>query len=139
MSYDGALYQATKDTAQAPGGEDWICVARAGRDGCDGSTPRLCGTFDAHEAYARLDVVEYDGASFVAIHDNPGIPGDDGWQLLSRPGRRGDTGKSGPRGEKGDKGERGVPPPTIVNWTIGRLTPCIIALCRRCRMARADR
>src|SRR5215471_6236850 len=36
VSYDGSLYQARKDTAQSPGGSDWVCVARAGRDGCDG-------------------------------------------------------------------------------------------------------
>jgi chromosome segregation ATPase len=28
VSYDGALYQARKDTAQIPGGSDWVCVAR---------------------------------------------------------------------------------------------------------------
>src|SRR5215471_8176533 len=36
VCYEGALYQARKDTAQVPGGSDWICVARAGRNGCDG-------------------------------------------------------------------------------------------------------
>src|SRR5262249_32785084 len=72
VSYDGSLYQARRDTAQMPGGVDWICVARAGRDGCDGLTPNVCGTFDAYKTYARLDVVECDGASFIAISDNPG-------------------------------------------------------------------
>src|SRR5262249_12260670 len=107
VSYDGSLYQARKDTAQVPGGSDWICVARAGRDGCDGRTPNVCGTFDAYKTYARLDVVECDGASFIAISDNPGAcppgPGD-GWQILSRPGRRGPVGETGPRGRKGERG-----------------------------------
>src|SRR5215472_10433478 len=65
VSYDGSLYQARKDTAQLPDGADWICVARAGRDGCDGRTPNIYGTFNAHETYARFDVVECDGASFI--------------------------------------------------------------------------
>jgi hypothetical protein len=123
VSYDGALYQARKDTAQIPGGSDWVCVARAGRDGCDGRTPNICGTFNAHETYARFDVVECDGASFIAIRDNPGAcppgPGD-GWQLLSRPGRRGPVGEIGPRGRKGERGTPGEAAPTIILWTLDR-------------------
>src|SRR5215831_7913464 len=124
VSYDGSLYQARKDTAQLPDGADWICVARAGRDGCDGRTPNIYGTFNAHETYARFDVVECDGASFIAIRDNPGgcPPGpEDGWQLLSKPGRRGPPGDIGPRGEKGNKGERGEAAPTIVSWAVDRV------------------
>jgi hypothetical protein len=123
VSYDGALYQARKDTAQIPGGSDWVCVARAGRDGCDGRTPNICGTFNAHETYVRFDVVECDGASFIAIRDNPGAcppgPGD-GWQLLSRPGRRGPVGEIGPRGRKGERGTPGEAAPTIILWTLDR-------------------
>src|SRR5215813_13527741 len=123
VSYDGSLYQARKDTAQSPGGSDWICVARAGRDGCDGRTPNICGTFNAHETYARFDVVECDGASFIAIRDNPGAcppgPGD-GWQLLSRPGRRGPVGEIGPCGRKGERGTPGEAAPTIILWTLDR-------------------
>ena|SRR5215472_5674980 len=118
VSHNGALYQATKDTAQTPGGSDWLCVARAGRDGCDGRTPNVCGTFDAYKTYARLDAVEYDGASYVARRDDPGICPGDGWQLLSRPGRRGPVGESGPRGRKGERGARGEAAPAIINWTI---------------------
>jgi hypothetical protein len=70
--------------------------------------------------YRRLDVIEHDGCSFVAIHDNPGVPGipGAGWQLLSRSGRRGPTGETGPRGRRGEKGARGEATPTIINWTI---------------------
>src|SRR5262249_31779400 len=57
VCHEGALWQACTDTAQAPGGTDWICVARAGRDG---STPSICGTFNAHKTYARLAIVEHD-------------------------------------------------------------------------------
>src|SRR5215831_7535113 len=121
VSYDGALCQARKDTAQIPGGSDWVCVARAGRDGCDGLTPNVCGTFDAYKTYARLDVVEYDGASYIARRDAPGICPGDGWQILSRSGRRGPVGESGPRGRKGERGARGEANPTIINWTIDRV------------------
>jgi hypothetical protein len=120
VSYDGSLYQARKDTAQSPGGSDWVCVARAGRDGCDGLTPNVCGTFDAYKTYARLDVVECDGASYIARCDDPGICPGDGWQLLSRPGRRGPVGETGPCGRKGERGARGEAAPTIVNWTLDR-------------------
>ena len=43
-----------------------------------------CGTFDAYKIYARLDIIEHDGGSYIAVRDDPGtIPGEDGWQLLS--------------------------------------------------------
>jgi hypothetical protein len=120
VSYDGSLWQACKDTAQAPGGPDWVCVARAGRDGCDGRTPNVCGTYDAYEKYQRLDVVVYEGASYIARRDDPGICPGDGWQLLSGKGSRGSRGETGPRGEKGDRGPPGADVPTIVSWTIDR-------------------
>ena len=121
VCHEGALYQARKDTAQAPGGSGWVCVARAGHDGRDGLTLNVCGTFDGYKTYARLDVVEFDGSSFVALRDDPGIPGDDGWQLLSGKGNRGATGETGPRGEKGERGPPGADAPTIVSWTIDRV------------------
>jgi hypothetical protein len=69
VSHDGASYQALRDTAQMPGGSDWICVARAGRDGRDGLTPNVRGTFNAYKTYARLDVVEFDNGGLVASAD----------------------------------------------------------------------
>jgi hypothetical protein len=54
ISHDGALWQARRDTAQKPGGVDWVLVARAGRDAV---TPRICGTYDAHGTYKQLDIV----------------------------------------------------------------------------------
>jgi hypothetical protein len=93
-------------------------LAAAG--GRDGHTPNFCGSFNAGERYAKFDVIEHDGSSFVAIRDDPGIPGDDGWQLMSRAGRRGATGETGPRGRKGERGARGEATPTIVSWTINR-------------------
>jgi hypothetical protein len=107
VSHEGALWQAKEDTAQAPGGADWVCVARAGRDAV---TPNIRGTFSVDEDYKMLDIVAIDGASFIAKYDNPGVcPDSSGWQLLSRQGRPGRKGERGPAGPKGDKG-----PPAIV-------------------------
>jgi hypothetical protein len=120
VCHDGSLWQARKDTAQAPGGSDWICVARAGHDGCDGLTLNFRGGLDAYKKYQQFDVIEFDGSSFVALRDNPGIPGDPGWQLLCHRGNRGPAGDVGPRGRKGERGARGEAMPTIVSWTIDR-------------------
>jgi hypothetical protein len=109
VAHDGALWQAKCDTAQAPGGADWICVARAGRDGTDAPALNICGTYDARKAYRQLDVVALDGASFVAKRDDPGICTGDGWQLLCRQGKRGQRGGRGPVGPKGDQGEPVMP------------------------------
>src|SRR5262249_39125300 len=89
VSYDGSLYQAGKDTAQSPGGSDWFCVARAGRNGCDGRTPNVCGPYDVYKMYERLDIVECHGASFVARWDDPGLCPGDGWQMLASRGKAG--------------------------------------------------
>jgi hypothetical protein len=111
--YAGALWQARGDTVHAPPQADWVCLARAGRDGL---TPTIRGTYDAYGKYKKLDIVALDGAAFIAHRDNPGICPGSGWQLLSRqgrPGRRGENGERGPRGEKGEKGETGA---TVVSW-----------------------
>jgi hypothetical protein len=118
VSFDGSLWQARKDTAQVPGGSDWNCVARAGRDG---RTPHVCGTYDVYKKYEQLDVVTCDGAAFIARRDDPGICPGDGWQLLSGKGSRGSRGETGPRGEKGERGPPGADAPTIVTWTIDRV------------------
>lgn len=71
------------------------------------------------QKYSALDVVECGGASFIAVHDNPGacppVGPEDGWQLLSRAGSRGDTGPVGPRGRKGERGCPGEDAPQIVS------------------------
>jgi hypothetical protein len=80
ISHRGSLWQAQRDTAQRPGGPDWTCVARHGRDAV---TPSLRGSFDTHECYAQLDVVEFEGASYIAQREDPGIPGHgEGWQAF---------------------------------------------------------
>jgi hypothetical protein len=117
VCHDGALWQACKDTAQTPGGSDWVCVARAGRDAL---TPKIRGAYDAHKTYAHLDIIECDGAGYLARRDAPGVPGipGDGWQLMSRSGRRGPAGERGPQGRKGERGARGEDAPTIVSWML---------------------
>jgi hypothetical protein len=105
VCYDGSLYQALKDTAQVPGGSDWICLAVAGRDAV--STPEVRGTYNKGERYEKLDVVALDGGSFIARQDNPGDCPGPGWQLLTSPGERGERGAIGPQGEPGLQGERG--------------------------------
>jgi hypothetical protein len=106
VTHAGALYQARKDTAQTPSGADWVCLARAGRDGL---TPTIRGTYDVHEDYKMLDVIAMDGGSFIAKYDNPGICPGRGWQLLSRQGKRGQRGERGERGPTGPKGDQGPP------------------------------
>jgi hypothetical protein len=118
VSHDGALWQAKKDTAQPPGGSDWICAARAGRDAI---TPTVKGTYDARKRYKALDIVAMDGGSFIAKHDDPGAPGGDGWQLIARQGKPGRQGATGPRGARGDKGERGEDGATTVSWQVDRV------------------
>ncbi len=58
VTHAGALWQATKDTGQAPPHADWICLAAAGSDGI---TPTVRSTYDAAVKYARLDIVALDG------------------------------------------------------------------------------
>jgi hypothetical protein len=116
----GALWQAVGDTVHAPSHSDWICIARAGRDGSDGRSPNVCGTYNAREMYQRLDIVALDGAAFIARRDNPGICPGDGWQLLSKQGRLGRPGENGERGVRGEKGERGEPGATVVSWQLDR-------------------
>jgi hypothetical protein len=114
VAFAGSTYQATKDTAHAPGSRDWICVAVAGA----GFTVR--GTYDDAVEYRHLDVVMLNGSSFVALKDAPGpCPGDD-WQLLASRGSRGHRGPSGERGLMGLRGERGLAAPTIQSWEIDR-------------------
>jgi hypothetical protein len=73
----------------------------------------------ARKTYAQLDVVAFDGNSFIACNDDPGVFPGPGWHPLSRQGKPGRCGESitGPRGEKGEKGDPG---PSIISWQIDR-------------------
>src|SRR5262245_19224271 len=86
VAYDGGTFQAQRDTGQAPLHSDWICLAASGRDG-RGVTVR--GTFDEATDYQRLDIVAFNGGSFIALKDAPGPCLGPGWQLLASPGKRG--------------------------------------------------
>jgi hypothetical protein len=111
----GSTYQARCDTAREPPHHDWICVARAGvdgKDGRDGCSPNVRGTFKADESYRALDIVALNGGSFIARRDDPGDCPGEGWQLMSMQGRRG---QQGPCGEHGPAGPAG---PTIQSWQI---------------------
>jgi len=114
VGFAGGTYQATKDTARAPGAKDWVCLARSG----DSLTPR--GAYDDHGDYRCLDVIMVDGSSFVALKDHPGpCPGAD-WQLLASRGSRGDRGLKGERGLPGPKGDAGSSGATIRDWKVER-------------------
>jgi hypothetical protein len=114
VAFAGGTYQAPKDTARAPGSQDGICLAAAGRDG---KTIAMRGTFDESVSYRRLDVVALNGGSFIALKDAPGPCPGSGWQLVASQGRRGAAGEKGERGPRGDAGASGA---TIVGWKIER-------------------
>jgi hypothetical protein len=107
VSFEGALYQAERDTGRAPPHEDWACIVRAGRDGMSFT---VRGTWSEAEEYRALDVVALNGASFAARRDNPGACPGDGWQLIAGQGKQGKPGDRGPSGA----GLRGEPGPALV-------------------------
>jgi len=117
VTHNGSTYQAQRDTAHAPPSPEWTCLAAAG------AGFRICGTYDVHKKYQKLDVVIVNGSSFAALNDNPGpCPGDD-WRLLSGRGSRGGKGEIGERGPRGEKGENGAPGAdalTITSWMLDR-------------------
>jgi len=80
-------------------------------------TPEVRGTYDAHETYAKLDVVALDGAAWISRCDSPGIcPGPD-WQMMAQQGKRGKPGQPGERGLRGEQGPAG--PPAVVPTSLG--------------------
>src|SRR5499427_1723887 len=114
VAYDGGTFQAKRDTGQPPSHADWICLATAGRDG---NTIAVRGTFDQSASYRRLDVVAFNGGSFIALKDVPGSCPGPGWQLFASPGKRG---IAGPKGERGERGATGLNGATSRDWKIDR-------------------
>lgn len=112
VTHDGGTWQAVRDTGRAPPHEDWICLAAPGRDGADGRSFAIRGTWAEGEAYRCLDVVMLNGASFVARRDDPGACPGEGWQLLASQGKRGHP------GERGAPGARGPAGPAVLNLAI---------------------
>jgi hypothetical protein len=131
VTHNGATFQSVHDTAKTPGvGEDWRCLARAGRDGLNGVDGRsLCvrGVFDLHDSYSAMDVVAYEGGGYIAKRDNPGVPGvDDGWLLIAARGMKGESAEPGKVGQRGQKGDRGPPGAKVDEWRIAREHFCAV-------------
>jgi hypothetical protein len=119
--YEGCAYQAQRDTARAPSHDrDWVCIAVAGRNGVDGRSPTVRGTFDPNVSYKKLDIVALNKGSFITRRDDPGPCPGNGWQLIAAHGAPGDKGPPGPRGERGAQGAKGEPGASIVDWQIDR-------------------
>ena len=117
VAFDGAAFQAKRDTGQPPSHADWMCLATAGRDG---KSIAVRGTFNETAEYHRLDVVALNGGSFVALKDAPGPCPGSGWQLIASQGKRGVAGEKGERGLPGPRGDAGASGATIVGWKIER-------------------
>jgi hypothetical protein len=117
VAYDGGMFQARRDTGQLPSHADWRCLATAGRDG---KSITVRGTFKETADYRRLDVVTFNGGSFVALKDKPGPCPGPGWQLIASQGKRGVAGEKGERGSPGPKGDAGARGTTIRDWKIDR-------------------
>ena len=66
-------------------------------------------------SYELLNLVSYEGCSYLATRDNPGRPGgESGWQAVAAKGARENPGPRGPRGNR-DAAET---PVTIVGWAL---------------------
>jgi hypothetical protein len=117
VAFDGGTFQAKRDTGQPPSHADWICLATAGRDG---KSMTVRGTFNESADYRCLDVVAFNGGSFVALKDKPGPCPGSGWQLIASQGKRGVAGEKGERGSSGPKGDAGARGTTICDWKIDR-------------------
>jgi hypothetical protein len=122
VTYGGAAWQAARDTAQAPGGADWLPIATSGRDSTNGRSIVFRGAYDMRDSYSAMDVVTYEGQSFIAARDNPsGIPGDDdAWLLIAARGVKGERGEPGKVGQRGHKGDRGPAGAKIEEWRLSR-------------------
>lgn len=92
-SHDGATYQASADTGRAPPHDDWTCIAAKGAPGKDAAEIAPMRTYDPEAEYKRLSIVTLNGASFIALHDEPGPCPGEGWQLMAQQGKRGKPGE----------------------------------------------
>ena len=117
VAHVSGTYQAKRDTGQAPGHADWICLARPGRDA---AMPQVRGTWNDGETYAALDIVALGGSSFIARRDRPGSCPGEGWQLIASAGKSGIKGPPGERGEQGLRGLPGAAAPVLIGWKIDR-------------------
>ena len=75
-------------------------------------TPR--GPYVSSAQYAALDIVSYDGGSFLALKPAQSVtPGTDPetWMQLASRGEQGETGPKGDTGQAGPQGEQGIQGP----------------------------
>ena len=114
VAFAGGTWQALRDTARAPGAQDWVCLATPG------NSLTVRGTYDGDGDYRCLDVTMVNGSSFIALRDRPGPCPSSDWQLLASRGSRGDRGPKGERGLTGPRGECGAAAPTIRTWEVER-------------------
>lgn len=72
--------------------------------------PVAQGAYSTTKAYVPLDIVSYNGGSYICLAANTGKAPTDMtcWQSLAMPGSIGATGATGPQGPKGDKGDTGA-------------------------------
>lgn len=68
------------------------------------------GTWQHYIEYERLNIVEYDGSSFIVLRpvlNEPPVDDQVNYMLFAQKGDQGDPGVAGQPGEKGDKGDPG--------------------------------
>jgi hypothetical protein len=53
VAFAGATFQARCDTAKPPGGDDWTCLATAGKHGIDGRSFQIRGTYNEQQTIKR--------------------------------------------------------------------------------------
>lgn len=86
------------------------------------TTPQ--GNYNSNIVYERLDIVSFDGSSYLSLIDNNSSPLGDttAWQLSAS---KGETGATGLQGEKGETGYKTIDPypllptdpaPTVDGW-----------------------
>lgn len=114
VTRNGSVFQAARDTGKEPGHEDWTCIVERGRDGLDGRSFNVRGTYDVGDRYGMLDVVVLNGGSFAARTDDPGSCPGAGWQLIASQGKQGKPGERGATGV----GLRGVPGSPVTSMSI---------------------
>jgi hypothetical protein len=80
---------------------------------------RLRGAYGSDQDYDRLDVVSFEGSSYIARLDGPGPCPGNGWRTLAS------AGPTGPQGLAGTKGERGLPGPAGAIGPQGKPAPSV--------------
>ena len=72
--------------------------------------PTYMGSYETNTSYNELDIVEFNGSSYIARKSVTGVtPGTDetSWGLIANKGTKGDKGDQGPKGDRGPQGSMG--------------------------------